>query len=350
MTARQAVPACGSVIHFIFYCALATSQVHPKSVIVAWPHTWPASYPTLNTRRRANASGVGGLFSISMHFWVNSTSLSPLTLLSELTRSYMITINLSIVGRTFMILSVVGILDSGHIADVASSYASHALQAMHFPFPPNDEVRSHRFKAWNARRPPHLASPIAWSISVVSKYRNVVPVPNAKQRQSQRIFFARLMPMITTSGSPVLRRILCVPRSAPCDAYTNILVSASSCVQFISHAGSQGEVDNTSSSRVTITSPGHSSSTIRSLIGWNISDLFSSTRRNSSLLLGILACSLPRPFWYIDPSSHLWLLSGYPFSVKHHIHSLHIITELLMYIWPAWCAHQTRLLFVALSF
>ncbi len=57
MTARRAAHAGGSVIHFIFHCALATSHVHPKSaglrncgaLIVAWPHTWPASYPTLNT-------------------------------------------------------------------------------------------------------------------------------------------------------------------------------------------------------------------------------------------------------------------------------------------------------------
>ena len=46
MTARHATPAGGSVIHFIFHCALATSHVHPKyaglgnggALIVAWPH------------------------------------------------------------------------------------------------------------------------------------------------------------------------------------------------------------------------------------------------------------------------------------------------------------------------
>ena len=32
MAARHAAPAGGNVIHFIFHCALATSQVHPKSV------------------------------------------------------------------------------------------------------------------------------------------------------------------------------------------------------------------------------------------------------------------------------------------------------------------------------
>ena len=58
-----------------------------------------------------------------------------------------------------MTLSVVGILDSLHRADMASSYASHAVQAVHFPFPAIDEVRSHPVKAWNAGRPPHLASP-----------------------------------------------------------------------------------------------------------------------------------------------------------------------------------------------
>ncbi len=44
-------------------------------------------------------------------------------------------------GRTFMTLSVVGILDSVHRADVASSYPSNAVQAVSFPFPANDEVR-----------------------------------------------------------------------------------------------------------------------------------------------------------------------------------------------------------------
>ena len=99
----------------------------------------------------ANASCVGGMFSMSMPFWLNSTSLSPLTLLSELPRSYMMTINLSIMGRTFMTLSVVDILDSVHRADVASSYA---VQAVRFPFPANDEVTSYPVKAWNTGTPP----------------------------------------------------------------------------------------------------------------------------------------------------------------------------------------------------
>ena len=42
-----------------------------------------------------------------------------------------------------MTLSVVGILDFVHRADVASSYAYHAVQAVRFPFPANDEVKSH---------------------------------------------------------------------------------------------------------------------------------------------------------------------------------------------------------------
>ena len=54
-----------------------------------------------------------------------------------------------------MTLHVVGILDSVHRADVAS----HAVQAVRFPFPANDEVTSHPVKAWNAGRPLHLASP-----------------------------------------------------------------------------------------------------------------------------------------------------------------------------------------------
>ena len=75
MAARHAVPAGGNVIHFIFHCALATSQVHPKSaglglcgaLIVAWSHIWPASYHTLNTCwASGSASYVGGMFSISL--------------------------------------------------------------------------------------------------------------------------------------------------------------------------------------------------------------------------------------------------------------------------------------------
>ena len=46
-----------------------------------------------------------------------------------------------------MTLSAVGILDSVHGADVESSYAPHAVQAVRFPFPANDEVTSHRVKA-----------------------------------------------------------------------------------------------------------------------------------------------------------------------------------------------------------
>ena len=60
-----------------------------------------------------------------------------------------------------MTLSVVGILVSVHRADVASSYAYHAVQAVRFPFPANDEVTSHPVKAWHAGKPPHLASPSA---------------------------------------------------------------------------------------------------------------------------------------------------------------------------------------------
>ena len=54
-----------------------------------------------------------------------------------------------------MTVTVVGILDSVHRADVVSSYASHAVQAVRFPFPANDEVTSHPVKAWNGGRPPH---------------------------------------------------------------------------------------------------------------------------------------------------------------------------------------------------
>ena len=75
MAERLAAPVDGHVIHFIFHCALATSQVHPKSAglgncgafIVSWPHIWPASYPTLNTCwASGNASYVGVMFSISL--------------------------------------------------------------------------------------------------------------------------------------------------------------------------------------------------------------------------------------------------------------------------------------------
>ena len=121
IAARLAAPAGGNVIHCIFHCALATPQVHPKSaglgncgaLIVAWPHIWPASYPTLNTCwASGSASYVGGMFSISLTCWVNRTSLSPFTLLSDLPRSYMMKTDLLMIGRTFMTLSVVGILES----------------------------------------------------------------------------------------------------------------------------------------------------------------------------------------------------------------------------------------------
>ena len=94
------------------------------------------------------------------------------------------------------------------------------------------------------------------------------------------------MPMTTTSVSTVLWRILFTPCSAPSVACTDILVPASSGVQLISPARSQGADDNTSSPRVTITCPGNSSSTSRSLMRWKSSDLFSSIRRNSCQLLG----------------------------------------------------------------
>ena len=353
MTARHAAPADGSVIHFIFHCALATSHVHPKyaglgnsgALIVAWPHTWPASYPTLNTCCSAGASCVGGRFSIYLPFLVNSTILSPLTLLSELPRSYIMTINLSVMGRTFMTLSVVGILDSVHRVDVASS---HAVQAVHFPFPANDEDTSHPVKAWNGGRPPHLASPSAWAVASI--YRNVVPVPNANQRQSQPILCAILMPMTTASVSTVLRRILFIPCSAPSEACTNILVSASSCLQLISPAISQGADDNTSSSRVTITRPANSSFTIRSLMRWKSSDLLLSTRRNSCQLLG--TCLFPSRCLMIHLRIFLRVAA---FRLSFQYASNTISTRCTL---PRSCVrtysmtcliHQMRLVFVALS-
>ena len=58
-----------------------------------------------------------------------------------------------------MTLSIVGFLDSVHRSDVASTYASHAVQVVHFPSPANGEVTSHPVKARNVGRPPHLALP-----------------------------------------------------------------------------------------------------------------------------------------------------------------------------------------------
>ena len=62
-----------------------------------------------------------------------------------------------------MTRSVVGILDSVHCvhSGVASSYTSHAVQAVRFHFPANDEVTSHPVNALTAGRPTHLASPSA---------------------------------------------------------------------------------------------------------------------------------------------------------------------------------------------
>ena len=99
------------------------------------------------------------------------------------------------------------------------------------------------------------------------------------------------MPMTTTSVSTVLRRILFFPCSAPSVACTDILVSASSYVQLISPARSQGADDNTSSSWVTITSPGNSSSD-----HWWVERAPNCSRLHADTLASYLvrACSLPR--------------------------------------------------------
>ena len=78
--------AGGSVVHFIFHCALATSQVHLKfagvgnggALIVAWHHTWPASYPTTTNNNnplfqtwRYNIHSVHSKWKHNMSWWAS---------------------------------------------------------------------------------------------------------------------------------------------------------------------------------------------------------------------------------------------------------------------------------------
>ena len=294
MSARHAAPAGGNVIHFIFHCALATSQVHPKSaglgncgvLIVAWPHTWPASYPTLNTCCSAGASCVGGRFSISLPFLVNSTILSPLMLLSELPPSYIMTINLSVMGRTFMTLSVVDILDSVHIVDVASSCCPGGTFS--FPGEWRRYLTSSQGMEWRKATAFSVAKCLSCCVNIPECSASTKCEPETVTTNILRHTNAYDYDIYV---STVLRRILFIPCSAPSEACTNILVSASSCVQLISPAISHGADDNTSSSRVTITRPANFSFTIPSLMRWKSSDLLLSTRRNSCQLLG--TCLFP---------------------------------------------------------
>ena len=158
-------------------------------------------------------------------------------------------------------------------------------------------------------------------------------VPNGNQRQSQSIFCAILMPMTTTYVSTVLRRILFFPCSAPSVACTDILVSASSCVQLISPARSRGA--DGQGAHFIVTGYNHESWKffIRSLMKGKSSDLFSSTRRNSCQLPG--TCLFPSTCLLIHLP--LFVRGGcvqaiLPVCIKHHIHSLHVTTELFAYI------------------
>ena len=175
---------------------------------------------------------------------VVSTSLSPLTLLSELQRCYMMTINLSIMGRTFMTLYVVGILDSVHRAGVASPCCPSGT----FSLP--DEWRSYVTSSQGME----CRKVIAFSVAKCLSHSCCVKIPECRDSASTKcepetvttILLRHTNAYDYNYVSTVLGRILFIPRSSPSEACTNILVSASSCVQLISLARSQRAVDNTS--------------------------------------------------------------------------------------------------------
>ena len=136
-------------------------------------------------------------------------------------------------------------------------------------------------------------------------------------------------PTCSRLHAETLASYLVLACSLPRDLCANILVSASSCVQLISPAMSrvahgQGADDNTSSSQVTITSPGNSSSD-----HWRGERAPTCSRLHAETLASylVLAFSLPRAFWYLYLSSYVWLLSGnpssmhqtpYPLAARHH--------------------------------
>ena len=168
MTARHAAPAGGSVIHFIFNCALATSHVLPKSaglrncgaLIVAWQNTHDLLRTLLSTHVGLVHLVLAGCFQypclsewiapvfIRWHFFQNSSDDTWWQLISQLWEEH------SCHYMSFAFMTVYRELEWHH----------HAVQAVRFPFPTNGEVTSHPVKAWNAGRPSHLASPSAWAI------------------------------------------------------------------------------------------------------------------------------------------------------------------------------------------
>ena len=124
-------------------------------------------------------------------------------------------------------------------------------------------------------------------------------------------------PTCSRLHAETLASYLVLACSLPRALCTNILVSASSCVQLISPARSrvadgQGADDNTPSSRVTITSPGNYSSD-----HWWGERAPTCSRLHAETLASylVLVCSLPRAFWYLYLSSYAGMLSGYPSSV-----------------------------------
>ena len=80
-------------------------------------------------------------------FKISCVSHFGFMLLSVLPRSYMITTNLSIVGRIFRTLYVVDISTSVRRAVVTSLKPFHTDQAIRFTFPANADVTLYPVKA-----------------------------------------------------------------------------------------------------------------------------------------------------------------------------------------------------------
>jgi hypothetical protein len=116
------------------------------------------------------------------------------------------------------------------------------------------------------------------------------------------------MPITTTSVSTVLIRIFFIPRWAPSEACTNILVSASACVQSISSARSAGADDNTFLPWVIMTIHGMIHS--KHVHGWDwiaLACFHSHTGTLASYL--VFYSSLQHAFWYMYLSSVMCQLS-----------------------------------------
>ena len=78
---------------------------------------------------------------------MNNSCLASYTELAVLPRSYICTINLSIVGKHSAISSLVGICDRVHKDGVTSLNAFQVVQATSFPLPAKLDIVSHPISA-----------------------------------------------------------------------------------------------------------------------------------------------------------------------------------------------------------